>query len=214
MGDGIGDSKIGSGTVKCCLVILARMSGHRKRVRRFEDGRARFVTFSTFDRLPLFQNDAIKDRFAESLAAARKRENFELYAWIVMPEHVHLLIRSTAQPLAPILAGLKSGFAKSVLTRWRALDAPVLARITDRSGRPRFWQRGGGYDRNIRDDDEFHEKISYIHANPVRRGLVVSPTHWKWSSARWYEGDTSGPVPIDRPGATTNPPVPSPISDG
>ena len=64
-------------------------------------------------------------------------------------------------------------------------------------GRLRFWQAGGGYDRNIRDEEEMLEKARYIHANPVRRGLVDSPADWKWSSARWYEGVRDGELVID-----------------
>ena len=190
---------MGSGTRHSVFDILRIMTEYRKSLRRFEDGRIRFVTFSTYRRLPLFENDAVKDHFAKALADARIRVDFNLYAWIVMPEHVHLVLWSGEGPLAPVLAGLKSGFAKAVLTRWRKLDAPILSRITDDAGTPRFWQRGGGYDRNIRDADEFHVKVGYIHANPVRRGLVISPTDWKWSSARWYVGDTSGAVPMNRP---------------
>ncbi|GAG42538.1 unnamed protein product, partial [marine sediment metagenome] len=55
----------------------------------------------------------------------------------------------------------------------------------------RFWQPGGGYDRNLWTVGRIHEKIHYVHANPVRRGLVERPDHWPWSSCRaWmYEGD-------------------------
>ena len=62
----------------------------------------------------------------------------------------------------------------------------------------RFWQRGGGYDRNIFSADEAHEKIQYIHANPVRAGLVESPDKWKWSSFQAWETDIDSPIPIDR----------------
>lgn len=192
-------SEMGSGAGHSVFDILRVMTEYRKRLRRFEDGRIRFVTFSTYRRLPLFENDTIRDHFATAIADARERVGFDLFAWVIMPEHVHLVLWCGEKPIAPVLGGLKSGFAKSVLTRWRMLNAPILASITDDKGVPRFWQRGGGYDRNIRDADEFREKIAYIHANPVRRGLVISPADWQWSSARWYEGDTSGTVPIDRP---------------
>ena len=187
---------MGRGTM---TMYSAAVETHRKRLRRHEDSSARFITFSTYRRLQLFSSNPIRDRFVTALADARDRYGFELFAWVLMPEHVHLLLRATESPLAPMLAGLKSGFAKSVLTRWRELDAPILDRIADSGGRHRFWQRGGGYDRNIRDEDEFREKVGYIHANPVRRGLVDRPIDWQWSSARWYAGDVSGPVDIDRP---------------
>jgi putative transposase len=63
--------------------------------------------------------------------------------------------------------------------------------VTVREGpriRRRFWQPGGGYDRNITSIEALRAMIDYIHANPVRRGLVARPEDWEWSSARWYRG--------------------------
>jgi len=60
-----------------------------------------------------------------------------------------------------------------------------------------FWQPGGGYDRNIVTMRALVASVFYVHANPVRRGLTVSPTDWEWSSARWYEGDTDVKLRID-----------------
>ena len=51
-----------------------------------------------------------------------------------------------------------------------------------------FWQPGGGYDRNITSTEALRAMIDYIHANPVRRGLVARVEDWEWSSARWYVG--------------------------
>jgi len=119
-----------------------------------------------------------------------------------MPEHFHLLIRpkDQDQTVEHILRRIKAGFAQSVINRWHKLHAPILIRITDKNGRRRFWQSGGGYDRNIFSESELIEKIGYIHRNPVARELVPRPCDWKWSSARWYERrqDYRGPV-ISKP---------------
>jgi putative transposase len=127
--------------------------------------------------------------FVQYLVKAKERLGFRLYAWVLMPEHFHLLMRprSSDQRAAEILRGIKAGFAKIVIRRWRELDAPILKRITDSAGRTRFWQTGGGYDRNLFSEQEVIEKIAYIHRNPVRRGLSVSPCEWRWSSAGWYK---------------------------
>ena len=61
----------------------------------------------------------------------------------------------------------------------------------------RFWQAGGGYDRNIIDEKTAWKVIDYIHLNPVRRGLVERPEDWEWSSARWYAGLRPVPLEID-----------------
>jgi putative transposase len=53
----------------------------------------------------------------------------------------------------------------------------------------RFWQEGPGYDRNLNSESAVLASIDYIHANPVRRGLVEQARQWKWSSARWFESN-------------------------
>ncbi len=173
----------------------------RTRRRRVEKPtESRFLTFSCYNRLPLFQNDAVKDRFALHLDETRQAFGFRLIAWVIMPEHVHLLVlpELPESPVPPILQYLKQRHARDILSRWRQIDAPVLHRLTDSRGETRFWQRGGGYDRNIRSRKELNEKIKYIHENPIRRGLVARATDWIWSSARSYaEFASSGPE-IDR----------------
>jgi putative transposase len=175
------------------------MTRPRRTLHRFEHyGHGRYLTFSCHQRLPLFRNDRIKDAFAERLAFVKAKLGFRLYAWVVMPEHVHLLIQTGRADLTveTILHSLKSHFAATVLARWREMKAPILARVTDNTGRQRFWLPGGGYDRNLHSESEWLEKITYIHNNPVRRGLTAQPEQWIWSSARWYRGLHEGP-PID-----------------
>ena len=97
--------------------------------RRFEiPGHARYLTFSCYRRLPLFQNDAIKDTFVDRLRDARARYGFRLLAWVVMPEHVHLLIvpRLPETPVPLLLRAMKQSFAQRVVRRWRELRAPIL----------------------------------------------------------------------------------------
>jgi len=176
------------------------MSSHRKQLHRIDaPGHARYLTCSCYHRLALLGNPAIRDAFVEQIQLVHERNAFRLLAWVVMPEHFHLLlIPNLPQWTVPkILQAVKRPFAQRVIARWRELDAPILDRLRDRSGITRFWQRGGGYDRNIVSDDELLEKVGYIHANPVRRGLVDRPVDWMWSSARWYEGVRDGPVKID-----------------
>jgi len=138
--------------------------------------------------------------FLDSLAAARHRFGFELFAWVIMPEHVHLLLRPRAgAPLDRSLLAIKLSVAKRVLGRWVELEAPILSSITTQDGHRRYWQAGGGFDRNVRNESEFCREVRYIHRNPVARGLVESPEHWPWSSVRWWMGDREGELPCDPP---------------
>ncbi|MFK7790781.1 MAG: transposase [Phycisphaeraceae bacterium] len=177
------------------------MTERRRKLKRYEGlGDIRYITCSCYQQLPLFQNDKIKDAFVAYLGKSRDRLAFKLYAWVVMPEHFHILLKpASGQNMPQVLRGIKAGFAKMTIERWRELDAPILRRITDSSGRLRFWQTGGGYDRNLYSEHKLIEKITYIHQNPVRRGLVERSSDWRWSSVWYYEkvGSYVGPA-IDR----------------
>jgi putative transposase len=158
----------------------------KKMVRQEVPGTARFLTFSCYRRLPLFNNDQIKDRFVEVLNTSVTKLPIDVLAWVVMPEHVHLvLFPREAGLVTPFLTSLKSTISREVLARWRELDAPILPRLDDGEGY-HFWQLGGGYDRNVV-GQELLEKIAYCHRNPITRGLVKTSSEWKWSSARAYE---------------------------
>ena len=140
---------------------------------------ARYITFSTYRRLNLFGTVELRDVFRDQLEMSKSSFGFELYAWVLMPNHAHLLVRkSETGDVSGLLRSLKGTVARKIMSRWRELDAPVLDQLVDRSGKMWFWQRGGGYDRNIVSDDEFDEKVGYIHMNPVRAGLAAKPTDW------------------------------------
>jgi len=116
-----------------------------------------------------------------------------------MPEHIHLLLWPCLpdHPVSAVLRTFKRDFVDEVMVRWRKLGARVLERIMTPQGKPRFWQHGGGYDRNEFSTGEIAETIAYIHNNPVKRGLVARAVDWPWSSARWYARERDGGVEID-----------------
>lgn len=145
-----------------------------------------FVTFSCYRRRAFFDDAALRDEFAENIEHARALHRFRLLAWVVMPEHVHVMLMPTClldeqgSALPAILMAIKKPFSQAVMARWRARG---LAKDV-----PRFWQAGGGFDRNVRDFAEFAREVQYTHQNPVERGLVANAVDWKWSSARWFAG--------------------------
>jgi len=124
-----------------------------------------------------------------------------------MPEHVHLIIHPQAPrySIAAILQSIKQPVSQRIVAYVRRTAPDFLDRMYDAhpGGRSayRFWQRGGGYDRNLYSAAEIHEKIGYIHRNPVRRKLVQRPEDWEFSSARDYLELRSPPLlPLDRTG--------------
>jgi putative transposase len=121
-----------------------------------------------------------------------------------MPEHAHLLLWPTTSKydISEILNSIKQSVAKRALVYVRRTSPAFLKRMEDcqPGGKIhyRFWQRGGGYDRNVVEPKVAYHEIDYIHNNPVRRGLCVQPEDWIWSSAADYTGVRSGPLMLDR----------------
>ncbi len=172
-----------------------------KRRRRFDDERMpRELTFSCFQRLPLLGRDRTRRWFVESLDDVRRNWPIDLWAWVIMPEHVHLLIapREPGVDVGAFQGAVKERTARLAIA-WLKEHAPSwLEKISVREGvrvRRRFWQPGGGYDRNIDNFETLEFSINYLHMNPVKRGLVAKPEDWEWSSARWYAG--TRPVHIE-----------------
>ena len=103
-----------------------------------------------------------------------------VYGYVVMPEHVHLLVSEPERAtLADALKSLKQGVARRLI-----------------GSAEHFWQKCY-YDFNIRDYEQFVEKLRYIHRNPVKRGLCKAAEDWEWSSFRQYATGCEGRVEIE-----------------
>src|SRR4029079_14664514 len=133
-----------------------------------------------------------KDRsrhwMVEAIQKARKKNGFDLWAWVIMPEPVHLLIcpRTADYSISAILTTVKQSVSKTALN-FIMREAPAfLVQMEDRQPngavQHRIWQRGGGYDRNVIEVSTVWSEIDYYLANPVRRGLCLRPIDWAWSS--------------------------------
>ncbi len=143
-------------------------------LKRYHDfGHDHFVTFSCYKRLPFLNNDHARIIFLDTLERLRERHRFDIYGYVLMPEHVHLLL---SEPPEMKLSGI-----------FRALKTQTSKRL--KGDRPRFWQLNY-YDFNVFTRPKFTEKLRYIHRNPVVRGLVEKPEDWPWSSFRhWQSGE-------------------------
>jgi putative transposase len=176
----------------------------RKRLRRRnEPGQARHLNFSCFRRYRFLGRDRTRQWFLDALQAARQEWEVDLWAYVLMPEHVHLLVypRGPDASVSGFLDGVKEEVGRKAVTYLKCHAPEWLPRITVREGnrvRHRSWQPGGGHDRNVADVSTLRQVIDYIHANPVRRGLAQRPEDWEWSSARCYAGMTPVPITMDR----------------
>ena len=172
------------------------MPPHRKLVKHFhEPGHLHAFTFSCYRRRPLLTNDRWRQYLADSIDIAGEQFNFQLIAFVFMPQHVHLLtLPLDAEPkIDDYLAVIKRPTSNQIKTDLKATGSRLLDELTiqERPGKTtfRFWQEGPGYDRNLFTDKTILQTIDYIHANPVRRGLCHTAVDWPWSSARWFASD-------------------------
>ena len=174
---------------------------HRKRMAI--PGHARYLTFSCFHNQRFLSRDRTRRWLLERLDELHQEGSFDLWAYVIMPEHCHLLIRPNDPGLvSSLLCRLKKSVANRAVA-WVRQNHPLsLSAMLDvqPNGRKcfRFWQRNGGYDRNLFSPAEVREKIDCIHANPVRRGLVCRPQDWPWSSYLAWSTGQDLPIGIDR----------------
>lgn len=150
-------------------------------LRRYQqEGHDHFITFSCYGRKPYLNTPPARDTFLKSLELTRKRYNFEVLGYVVMPEHVHLLVsESRDKPLATAIQALKLSVSKL-------------------STQHPFWLTRY-YDFNIFSHNKLVEKLHYMHMNPVVRGLVSAPDSWPYSTYRHYAFNESTPVRITHP---------------
>jgi putative transposase len=167
--------------------------------RYYGRGDLHFLTFSCYRRLPLLGTVRARNVFVEALGKIRERYRFLLVGYVVMPEHVHLLISepSGATP-SIVLKVLKQRVSRDLRKRKRRGRAGQLqlSFITGGEGPPRFWQPRF-YDFNVYSAKKKREKLEYMHANPVTRRLVQYPKDWPWSSFSFYTKGATGLVAID-----------------
>ncbi|MGE5754976.1 MAG: REP-associated tyrosine transposase, partial [Planctomycetaceae bacterium] len=174
---------------------LARMGRIEHPHRRSFDmaGHAHELTFTCYRRHRFLKAERTCRWLAESLEQARARWGFDLWAYVFMPEHTHLIVRPRGPEatVATILKAIKQPVGRRAILYLESHAPGWLPRMTRKRGgkiERLFWQSGGCYDRNLVEPRVLLAAMDYLHLNPVRRGLVERASDWRWSSAGWYEG--------------------------
>jgi putative transposase len=167
--------------------------------RYYGRGDLHFITFSCYRRMPLLRTIRARNVFVKALGAIRDRYKFSLVGYVVMPEHVHLLLSEPPKSTPSVaLKVLKQRVARDLRrTKREARDGQLrLAFMTGDLALLRFWQPRF-HDFNVYSAYKLKQKLEYMHGNPVRRGLVKNPGDWMWSSFSFYEKGEFGLVKID-----------------
>ena len=191
------DIDFSSSAMKVVRHPLKRFYGHRD---------LHFVTFSCFRRRPYLGTVRARNRFVRILDEVRSRYAFALIGYVVMPEHVHLLIGEPRKGNpSKVLQVLKQRVSR--LLREKRLAPRKQLQLPFVSGEgesPAFWQRRF-YDFNVWSKEKVREKLIYMHRNPVARKLVTHPKDWPWSSWSHYAIGEQGLIAIDSLGEKRKP---------
>jgi len=167
--------------------------------RYYGRGHLHFLTFSCYRRLPLLKTARARHLFVRELARVRAKYEFLLVGYVVMPEHVHLLISEPKKGTpSTVLQMLKQRVLQKSRRKRRNVPAKQLRlAFPEQVESPRsFWQPRF-YDFNVYTNGKKREKLDYMHSNPVTRGLVRHPKDWPWSSWSFYTKGEAGLVGID-----------------
>ncbi|MFH1830454.1 MAG: transposase [Pseudomonadota bacterium] len=147
-------------------------------LRRYHDNIAYFLTSVTKDRESVFSRGKSAALLEAMFFYYRQVMRFYLYAYVIMPDHFHLICQpSSLYDISEIMNAIKGDFARQY-------------NILRRKPGQKIWQIRF-YDRGIRSEAELKQKINYTHDNPVRKGLVANAADWNYSSAKWYDENTA-----------------------
>lgn len=174
----------------------------RSRYRINEPERPHFITATTVEWLPVFTASGCCDLLVRALCFARERKGLRIYGWVILETYFHAIVAGPAlaatigrsSPRARGSCPLEAGRPPMVSRATGLLSCPV--KETERASgvaRQRTSPSGGGQEgvhpQSIASDEVMLQKLEYLHNNPVKRGLVASPEHWRYSSAHeWLPG--------------------------
>jgi len=161
-----------------------------------------FCTVTVLDWTPILIEARYIDPIVESLAFSRTSKGLQLFAFVIMPNHLHLI--AAASDLHAMMRDFKRFTSRTIHDRLmadgRTTALEWLDRAAQRARRERgdfsFWQ-DGFHPQEISSPSLFEQKLRYLHENPVRKRLVATPEDWWYSSAAWYAGRTQVCMQMD-----------------
>ncbi|MCH9698604.1 MAG: transposase [Gammaproteobacteria bacterium] len=151
-----------------------------------------FFTATINQWIPIFTRPATVNIIYGSWHYLQQTTTFQLYGYVILENHIHFIAQS--DQLSKHIQSFKSWTARSILDRLCEHNADFLLKqfafykkSHKTQSQYQFWQEGS-HPRMIQDEVILRQKLEYIHQNPVKRGYVEQPEHWRYSSARNYAG--------------------------
>lgn len=160
---------------------------------KIEDGKCYFITFTVIDWLDVFLREEYANILIDSIKYCQKNKGLEIYAYCIMPSHVHMIASANEGNLGTILRDMKRHTAKAIV---KAIEEnPTESKrelfiehfygageISNRHKNFQFWQETN-HPVELYSDKFIIQKENYIHMNPVEMGLVSRPEYYRYSSA-------------------------------
>jgi REP element-mobilizing transposase RayT len=167
----------------------------RSRYRINDPTQPHFITSTVVNWLPVFTTAACCDIIVNSLQYCRTHKALRIYAWVILDSHVHAVV--AGPDLSATIASLKKFTAREILTQlqseqrdWLVNQLAYFRAAHKTESDHQVWQEGV-HPQSLPSDEIMRQKLEYIHSNPVKRGLVASSEHWRYSSAHeWLKGAT------------------------
>ena len=160
-----------------------------------KDSPVHFITSVTRDRLAVFRTTKLKEVMCDALKEARKSANLLIFAYVIMPDHVHALIGSEKKP-SEVLRYVNGIGSRRVIDYLKAPGFEESLRKLQRESGHRqhkysLWDHHPNV-KAISTENGLIEKANYIHMNPVRAGLVERSEDYRFSSVRCGQAPATG----------------------
>ncbi len=163
-----------------------------------DQSKTHFITATVVDWVDVFSRKAYRDCIIESLDFCIKNKGMILYGYVIMSNHIHLIIQSDNSKLSDLIRDFKKFTAKTILHKvetesesradWMLKRFEFACKSHSRNEKYQFWQYGN-HPEEIFSEKFFWSKLDYIHLNPVRAGIVAKASHYMYSSASNYVND-------------------------
>lgn len=156
-----------------------------------------YVTTVTYNRVKIFNDETACQIFTDCLNELRSIHPFKLIGYVIMPDHVHLILNPIECDISLIMRKLKGKSAKLILDHLREENKPLNSlelNIQDRN--LAVWLKDFS-SIDLSSHKFIRQKLGYIHMNPIRAGLCDHPAKWKWSSYRAYLPHQPSEVPLE-----------------
>lgn len=158
-----------------------------------------FVTTTVVEWIDIFDKKVYKDIIVDSLNYCIENKGLEVYSWVIMSNHIHLIIGSEQNNLSDIIRDFKRFTSIKIIQQLknstqdnrREWILPILRNNglkNPANSNNQMWQQPY-FAKEIFTMDFLFQKLNYIHMNPVRAGIVDEPKHYKYSSAGDYCGN-------------------------